>query len=216
MGNCCERLGGKRVQAEEQTTPLLSSKNVDNNENESGDIYPAIMNLGGKKIQISESIEKPVDSKAAEDIIPEPDDIDEEYDSKMHRHIVSSVSDFNLDQRLHEGYIVKFNGNDLIKYYGILHGVTLNLYVSKPINNDITKHRNIYDMMNMSQFYDLDKYKIDESDEKYQFGITFADHFGEFDIECFMFENEFSQNKWYEAFKSVMDIDQDIINNNNN
>ena len=43
-------------------------------------------------------------------------------------------------------------------------------------------------MINISQFYDLDKYTI--NNEKYKYGITFADHTGEFDIEFFMFETE--------------------------
>eukprot|EP01083_Nonionella_stella_P006397 18557_1 len=118
-----------------------------------------------------------------------------------------------LNRHIYEGFIGKFNGTNLTKYYAILHGTTLNIYIRKPIDNAITRKRNIYDMINISQFYDIDTYKLDEDQEDdddddihYIFGVTFADRSGEFDAEYFMFETESQQKQWHDAFKSVMTI----------
>eukprot|EP01084_Bolivina_argentea_P083119 150504_1 len=117
-----------------------------------------------------------------------------------------------------EGHIVINNGIEWIQYYGILYGSTLNFYKEKPTISDIMRHKSIYNMINISQFYDIAEFKMDTTDDTvnvngniYEYGITFADHCGQFGAEHFLFDIKQERHEWYKRLKLLMVIDQNVI-----
>merc|ERR1712228_90356 len=99
-----------------------------------------------------------------------------------------------------------FNGIEWIKYYGILYGITLNLYNVKPTIYDIMRHNKIHNMINISQYYNIK--------DIYEYGISFADHYGRFDVERFLFQHNKQRHEWFKRFRLLMNIDENAIKHN--
>lgn len=120
----------------------------------------------------------------------------------------------SINDKSYSGFISQFDGLKLRKYWGMLNGPTLSLYRHKPSPNVSSTSNVAYDLINISGFYDVRQYELDDDSERYRFGITFADQWGDFDVEYFMLKSQREQTRWFNAFKSVMRIDQNIIRYN--